>query len=274
MSSVVLSRRVADGRRRVPDERSVSRAFIVVIGVLLVILAAQIVFHLAIAPRLVVRHVEIITDGAIGLNDEALLTIADLSESPYYFDIDADAVAARLETYPLIKSATAEKVFPDKLRIRVVGRTPLAVALVEQEGGTVPVAFDEEGVVFQIGSSVEELDIPVVSGLTFPDVRLGRRIARPLTEFLADLERLRRDAPELFNLISEIKFVKKNRSGFEVILFPRDYPVRVRIGTGITEETMKRIVLILDVVARQGVDERIAEIDFRTDEVVMRMKGE
>ena len=265
MSSIALSRIIGGRSKGEGSTSTITRVFLVLIAVLVVTLIMEVVFHLIIAPRLVVRHVDIIADSTVGLDEESLLTIAELSDAPYYFDVDPQAIEAKLETYPVIK---------DTLRIQVVGRQPLAIALVEKNGNAVPVAFDEDGVVFQIGSSVERLDLPVVSGLTFADVRLGQRIARPLTDFLKDLEHLRRDAPALFNLISEVKFVKKNRSGFEVVLFPRDYPVRILIGSDISVETMKRIVLVLDVFSRQGVDDRIAEIDFRTDDVVMRMKGE
>lgn len=250
-----------------------SMAFRVIIVVLATMLAGELVFHLIVAPRLMIRQVDIVSDAELRLDDASLLAIAKLTEQPYYFSVDPVEVAERLESYASIQSARVEKAFPDTLKIRVTGRKPLAIALVEQSGRSVPVAFDREGVVFQIGTSVDEYDLPIVSGLTFADVRLGQRIARPLIGFLESLETLRISDPVLFSLISELKFVKKNRSDFEVVLFPRDYPIRVRLGSEISSDLMKRIVLVLDVFSRQGVD-NIREIDFRTDDIVMQVRGE
>jgi cell division protein FtsQ len=273
MSSLALAEtaiRRRSGRNSTPN---LTRTMVVVIAVLVFVLVVEIVFHLLVAPRLVVRNLEIVTDSTLGLDRDSLLTIAELGSDPFFFAVDVAAIASRLQSYPLIKSAAVERVFPDTLRIHVTGRKPLALALVNSGASTIPVAFDAEGVVFQIGMSVEELDLPVVSGLTFSDVRLGQRIARPLADYLRALGRLREHEPMLFSLISELEFVKKDRSGFEVVLYPKSYPVRVLLGSDIDGDMMKRVVLVLDVLSREGF-ETPGEIDFRTDEIVMRMRGE
>ena len=270
MSSVAISGRPVQNDRKIRNENPI-RFFVIVIAVLLLVLIGELVFHLVVSPRMTIKHVDFTVDPGLGLDNRALLTLTELGESPFFFGIDEGAIAARLEEYPLIRLARVEKSFPDKLKIAVWGRTPLAIALVSGSESTIPVTFDSEGVVFQIGESVAGYDLPVVSGLTFPDVRLGQRISRTLVTFLSDLERLRTDSPVLFNLISELKFVTKNRSGFEVVLFTKNYPVRIRIGSTIDSELMKRIVLVLDIVSQQ--DETFSgEIDFRTDDVVMRSK--
>jgi cell division protein FtsQ len=277
MSSIVLAGGAVGRREQTRSKPKASRFFIIAIIILSVVLVFELVFHLLVAPKMLVRNIQITSDSLLSLDDTSLLAIAELDKSIYYFDLETDAIATRLESYPLIKQARVEKAFPDTLKIYVTGRRPLGIALAAAEttgeGRFTPVAFDDDGVIFQIGSSIENFDLPIISGLTFANVRLGQRIARPLTGFLSDLQRLRSAESELFNLISEVKFVKKNQTSFEVVLFLKDYPVRVLLGTTLDADLMKRIVLVLDVFSRKGFDD-IREIDFRTEEIVMRVKGE
>ena len=268
MSSVAIAGRPIVDNRKVRNENPI-RVFVIVIAILLLVLAAELIFHLLISPRMLIKRIDVSIDGSLLLDEQSLLAIAEVGNSPYYFEIDTESIVARLESYPPIRVAQVSKSFPDKLKISVWGRTPLVLALVEGESGTIPVTFDSEGVIFQIGESVANFDLPAVSGLTFASVRLGQRIARPLATFLDDLQRIRLVEPALFNLISEIKFVTKNHSGYEVILFAKSYPARVLVGSSIDAELMKRIVLVLDVLSQQE-EQFTGEIDFRTNDIVMR----
>ena len=262
--------RRGDTKRR----QIVRRVFLTIIGALLLILILELVFHLIISPRTRVTHLKIFADRGLGLSDSEVLELAGIQGDEYFFAVDELKVAEKISEYAPIKSATVEKVFPDTIEISVYPRTPLVLSVANVSGISVPIALDEEGVVFQIGASVNDHNLPVISGLTFQEVALGHRIHRALLGVLDDLYVLRAASPSLFNLISEIKFVKKNRTSFEVLLFPRDYRVRVRIGTRIDASLLREILLVLDVFSKQGVIENLAEIDFRTDEAVARFKEE
>ena len=250
------------------------RFFYVLIGLLAFTLVIELIFHLVLSPRMRLSKVEIFTDAGITLTDAAILKLADIGGDEYFFAIDVAEVSARIEGYAPVKSAIVEKVFPNALRITLKQRSPLAICLSRVDGRTVPIALDEEGVIFQIGATVKNLDLPVLSGFTFNHVELGQRVNRRLLGFLKDLSVLEKTSPMLLSLISELKFVTKNRSTFEVLLYPRDYRTTVRIGPKISAETVKDILLVLDVFEKQEIKRDIAEIDFRTDPPVVRFKEE
>ena len=271
MSSIALLSGIY--RRENPDsKRKIKRLFLFIILGLTVILILELLFHLVISPRLTISRIEIVAGRGLDLTDAEILELAGVGSDSYFYAVDEAEVAENLMAYAPILSATVVKVFPNSMKIAVTQRRPLAICLTEVDGETVPLVLDPEGVVFQIGVSVQNLDLPVISGLTFREIELGQRIHRSLVGFLEDLDALRASSPLLFSLISEVKFVTKNRSSFEVLLYPRDYRVMIRIGTGIDADTIKEILLVLDVFKSQGVLENLAEIDFRTDSPMVRFR--
>ena len=273
MSSIALNNGSV-GRERGDRRNLYNRLLIILICSLLVILAFQILFHLVVAPRVRIRSIRVQTETAIGITDEEIIRIAGLGIDDFYFSIQTDAIEKNLEAYPLIREAEVVKVFPDTVRILLSPRRGVAVSLVSTGRLLVPVTLDDEGVVFELGTGVSDFDLPVISGLQFTDLRLGMRLPGELTAYLEDLRHLKDGSPALFDLISEYKFVKKNRSGYEVLLYPEAYPVKVRTGAGIDGDLVRSIMMILDVVTREGLSERLEEIDMRTGEVVYRVKGE
>jgi cell division protein FtsQ len=257
--------------------RSRSRArliFTILIAVLATILVIEIVFHFVISPRLKLTRVEIVADKGLPLSNEAILKLAGLDGSDSFFAVDTARIAERLTAFAPVKSVSAERIFPTSLKIAISMRKPLGISLAGVDGRTVPVMLDEDGVVFQIGASVSEFDLPALSGFTFTDVELGQRVNNALHGFLGDLMRLRDSSRTMFDLISELEFQKKERAGFEVTLYPRDYRVPVRIGSRINTEIMRKILLVLDVFTRQGSIDTIEEIDFRTDTPLVRFEEE
>jgi cell division protein FtsQ len=241
----------------------------IVLGLSLVLIG-ELCFHFLIAPRLVVEEVLIVADRPLPLTDEDILRLAGVAQKDYYFSLDTEKMEQNLASYPLIKKAEAERIFPNKVKIVLVGREPLGMTLAKPGDKTVPLVFDEEGVVFQIGNSVAEYDLPVLSGISIPSVTLGMELPAELQPLLKDLYTLRSSAPQLFRIISELKVERKKDSRVEILFYPRQYDTKIRIGDRIDETMVKYILVVLDVLARERGAE-IQELDFRTGEVVIRM---
>jgi len=273
MSSIALLNGLYNRNKTAPKMK-IRRLFLILIVVLAVILAAEIAFHFVISPRLRLNRIEILTDRGLLLSDAAIIELAGLEGDETFFGVNEEEIAEQLASYAPIKSVNAEKIFPNTLRVEIEQREPLALCLAEVDGRSVPIMVDEEGVVFQIGKTVAEYDLPALSGFTFASLELGQRINRKLLGFFEDLHQLKNSSPGMFALISELKFVKKERAGYEVLLYPRDYRVPVRLSSRINADTMRRILLVLDVFSNQGILATIEEIDFRTDTPSVRFKEE
>ncbi len=240
--------------------------------VILIILALlELGFILFISPNLVIRHIRVDCDFAI--SESEVMSIAGLGPKEYYFRINTKTIQQRLAAYPIVREARVVKVFPDTLNIVLRQRRPLALAFGTLEHRNIPVALDEEGVIFQIGESVTDWNLPVISGLIFKPL-IGLRLPRKLLPFLKALSELRQDEPQLFNIISEIKAIAVNEIEYELIFYPIGYNVRVNLGDRFDESLLKYTFMVLDVLKKQEASSDVKELDFRTGEVVYKLPSE
>ena len=74
--------------------------------------------------------------------------------------------------------------------------------------------------------------------------------------------------------ISECRIIRKDNDDFEVLMYPQNYSIPVRVGSRIDKDLFTYILLVLDVARSQGMSDYLEELDFRTDEVVYRIRGE
>jgi cell division protein FtsQ len=266
-----------NSRKKTKRKWSAKTVLWIVILALVLVALLQLVFGLFVSPYLQIQRVRVKSDFAI--SKEEILSIAGLQRKEYYFSVNSDAIRERLEAHPMVQRAVVEKIFPNKLTIELIGRSPLAISLIDAEIAAgenpknVAVAFDKDGVVFQIGKSVTDWNLPVLSGLKFRPL-LGARLPEKLSLFLTQLEEIHLDAPTIFDLISEIKLVEVGGKEIELLLYPIGYPVKVNLGGRIEAEQLKYVFMVLDVLDRQGALSNIEELDFRAPKVVYRMREE
>ena len=251
---------------------ALNRLFLLLVVLLMVILSAELAFHFYVAPKLLIRHIELNVGTDFPLSNDELVRLSGMSDPTYYYSASTAKIEANLESDPLIKSAAVQKIFPNTLRITITERAPLVLSLVNTGSVTEPVAFDADGVAVEIGGQVKILNMPIISGITIPTAKLGMRLPEPLVGFLQSLAALKTTAPGLYSLISEIRFEKRGTESFDAILYPVAYRVPVRIGGTIDENQLKYIMMVLNVVQTQGMADRLAELDFRTGQVVYKLK--
>ena len=239
---------------------------------LVMLFVVQIIFQFFIAPQLAIKKIEIHCSNSFPLSNNDILKLAELEGNLYYFSINTVQIKDKLLQHSLIKTAEVKKIFPALLYIKVAERVPLGMALVNSSGKTIPVVFDEEGVIFEIGKSVSDYKIPVISGLKFVDIRLGLKLPDELVLYLVELKKLKETTPALFEQISEIKFVNKNNLSYEVLLYPLSTKVRVRTENTINDNLIKQIFVVLDIIEKNGLESEMNELDFRSGQVVFKVK--
>jgi len=248
-----------------------NRALVILVIALCLILVGELVFHFIIAPRMTVRTVTIKSDSS--LSKEEILAIAGIEESVYYYNLDTVQMVEDLEGLAQVREAVVEKVFPDALNITLYGRAPLAMFFfTTPEGASIPLVIDDQGVVFEIGSGVSEWDLPVITGVKFQQLRVGMKLPERVRPILQDLRTLQNQEPDLFRLISELRLISKSTGVLEILLYPIQYPVRLRLSAGLDPAAMRNALIILDLLAGQEALRRVRELDMRSGEVVYRME--
>jgi len=249
--------------------RALLRNLVIAVSVILI---AQLIFKILVVPRIVLKKIQVQSE--VSLSDGDIYSLAGIDKGEYYYNIFPDEIKMRLEEYPEVRKASVEKVFPDKLQLYLYARKAVALALLNIEEKSVPVAIDNQGVVFNSGKDMESWDLPVITGIRFATLNLGAELPEALMPLLKDLKVLQSREPELFNLLSEIRVERRGERGFDLILFLHSYPIRARIGNELDGHVLTNIIMVFDVLEKQKLTEKIGEVDFRTKEIIYRLREE
>jgi cell division septal protein FtsQ len=228
-------------------------------------------------PVMTIRHITVHSD--VPLADDQVLVLSGIQGGEHWYTVSASEIEKRLAASPLVRRAQAEKVFPDTIRLTLWGRQPAALVLASANGRSFPVLVDEEGVVFKVGSTTADLDLPVVSGLAVGDMALGAQLPRSCRALFADLRALREKAPAMYAAVSEVRVVTPDSTSglspqdLELLVYLTSSPVPVRARGSVDEGLVKYALMALDLLSRQGVLKDIQELDFRGGDVVYKLSS-
>ena len=195
-----------------------------------------------------------------------------MKKSEYYFALNVNDVKNRLEKYPPIGMTHVDKIFPNTLKIKVWVRQALGCFIYKQDTSDIPLLFDENGMIFKIGQGEMGWDMPIITGLSNEDMRIGKLFPKNLMNLLDDLHGLRESNSSIFKIISEIEVIPRGQRDFEFGLYLVPYRTRLRLGKRINSADLKYALMMLDIISRQGIDSPDHEIDFRTQQIVYRFK--
>ncbi|AEF83606.1 putative cell division protein FtsQ [Treponema primitia ZAS-2] len=230
--------------------------------VLAIILAGELIWVLGITPCMPLAVIDI--SGIPELDRGTVLAQAGIGIHSSYMTVDIRGAELSLGALYQVESARVTRQFPDTVKIALEPRKAVAMALAPVNGLIEPVFFDRFGVVFKIGIDGDKpLErLPIISGLVFENPSLGMKLPSVFQKFLSDLARLNNSDPELLGTLSEIQVNRRPYDGFDLVLYPVHYPVKIRVGNELTQETLRYMLLLIDVFIKQGV--AVDEIDFRT----------
>jgi hypothetical protein len=241
------------------------------IGLCGLALVLQLAFHFVVSPRLTVRHVVVRGDSILTAEEAA--SAAGLSMGGSLLAVNTTRVRASLEGLPAVRRAAVAKELPDTLVITIEARRPLAKALVPTPEGTVPVLIDGEGLIFAAGADAAGQDLPIISGLGFVRWQPGTRLPAVLRPLLDDLRKLQTDEPALFAFISEVMVKPAGARDLDIMIYPAAYATPIRAGGRIPADLLKNAALLLDVIRRERLEDRVVEVDMRAREVVYRERS-
>jgi cell division protein FtsQ len=225
-------------------------------------------------PLTTIRHVIVHSD--LALADDQVIALSGLQSGEHWYQVSTSAMQKRLESSPLVRRASVQRVFPDSIRLTLWGRQPAALVLATADGRVIPVLVDEDGVVFKVGTSSADLDLPVVSGLTAGSTVLGSQLPLIYRALFADLRALRAKAPALCAAISEVRVVSGGGEGLspqdlELLVYLTVSPVPLLARGSVDEGLVKYALMAIDLLSRQGVLKDIQELDFRGGDVVYKL---
>lgn len=257
--------------RKEEVERNPATRFLIGVAVALgLLMGAEMLFHLLLAPRF--RITRVVVDSDLPVSDAELLRMARIRGDELFFSVDPGMVEASLEEYPAVESALVEKSFPDTLEISIARRKPVAALLTASDGGSL-LHVDSEGAIFSPVSRQGMSDLPVISGIK-EAFAPGSRLPDYVESLLSSVQELKLHRPELYRMISEYEIVSRGGMLYDVVLYPVPFQTPVRVSTSFTAEECGYIFMVLDTFRQRGVLAEIEELDFRSRNVVFTMKEE
>ncbi|MDR0669112.1 MAG: FtsQ-type POTRA domain-containing protein [Treponema sp.] len=222
------------------------------------VLVIELVWLLVISPCMPLSRIEI--TGFPELERSEILLRGGIGERSSFISVDRRAVEKNLERIKEVESVRVTKQFPGTVKILLVPRVAVAMALTVIDGRQVPVYFDRHGVAFKTGGvPYGAQSLPVLSGLPLEGDTPLSALYQPL---FAGLDRIRYADAGLLGAVSEIKVNKKPYDGFDIIMYPVHIPIRVRLESVLNEDSLRYIMLMLDVF-NSDTGRTIEEIDFR-----------
>ncbi|MDR2552449.1 MAG: FtsQ-type POTRA domain-containing protein [Treponema sp.] len=251
---------------RIPGSKKLKR----LLALVTVLLGAELIWLFGISPCMPLSRVEI--SGIPGIDRHAVLALAGIGTHSSYMTVNARGAEQALLELPAVRAARVVKGFPNRIRIVLEPRRAAAMAFVERGGRIFPALIDGDGMVFSVGREGFQEDemLPVISGLSLEGAFPGMKLPRIYSSLFFKLETLARESPELLSTVSEIRINRKNYDGFDLTLFPAHRGIKVRVGQDINEETLRYMLLMLDVLSASS--RPVEEIDFRTGTASYRIK--
>lgn len=178
-----------------------------------------------------------------------------------WFDFNVREAVRVLSAVEGIESVKARKVFPNKIYIDITEREGVALIFLQNDGESVPYEIDAKGMLFKVGNTKHLSYLPIVSGIPLETVGNFLRVEgkfRPLVNQIASVSRKH---AKYFSLISEILVLPKEYGNYELELFPYTAKIRVLMDRSLSEEALKNLMIVLDVVTK--LDKDVSEVDLR-----------
>ena len=224
--------------------------------VTMVFLAVEVVWLLGIGPFRPFTSLDIV--GAENITKEEILVRAGFTADLTFVSADVNAMEEALAGIVSIESVRVFKHLPGRLQIIIQERRPVACAFVNLNGRTVPVLIDSQGVIYRIGGTKKNEclsdTLPVISGLEISAPYLGEKLPGMYIPLLEDIEQLRDSNPNLLKMISEIKINQKSFGNFDLILYPINKKIKVRLSE-LNEDRLQYNLVFIDLLPDEsGID--------------------
>lgn len=208
---------------------------------------------------------------SLSSRDAVSLALAPLS-SASWSRFDTEKAVALLSSVSCIESVSVDKQFPDKVFVSVKERRPVARTILSVNGRSKPVQIDENCVLFnmQPDSAVQDNSIPLISGLPVDALQEGMRLPAKYRVLMEQIAAIRKLPQRYFAAISEIQVVPKEYGNYELALYPTQAKVRVLTDRSLTEDALKYMMVVLDVV--NSIEPDVVEVDLRYDSLSYRCR--
>ncbi len=249
----------------VSEVKSKDKKFLILRICLYVILAVMVIYvvlNMLVIPSL--ADVRIQFKGAKTVTAQQLNAKFQEMESTTWMKFDSEKAATLFGSIPDVESVTIDKHFPDMVVVTIKEREIVAKTIVEIGGRSMNMEIDRNGVIFASNNKSCESDssVPLVTGIPFVEVQNGVRMPETYRDLMEKIRNIRSLSSNYFASLSEIQVVSKDYGGYELVLFPLHSKVRVLADQNLNEDTLKYMMVALDIVNSIQPDANMIDIRY------------
>lgn len=191
-------------------------------------------------------------------SQKEVLEMSGLAVGMYPFDFSVRAASREIEKNPNVKRASVERVFPDKVVIKVVERQPVALL-----HGRKNFLIDEEGVVLPMRNPVSPT-LVAITGAQLSEEEVGQKLQAEAVAKMLGLMReyMKSDLP------LSLEFAKIDISNPRNLVVVTRQNLKVYFGDGDFARKLAKLTRVLSDLERRG--KGAVVVDLRYKDVVVQ----
>jgi cell division protein FtsQ len=207
-------------------------------------------------------------EGNTLLSDTEVASMVQSGVSKGVLNADLKQIQKNLETYPLIRSAQVVRLLPDRLRVVLVERTPVAVVRLANESNA---CVDEDGAIFgDLNTWRAPIMPPVIRGMAESGERMQEINKQWIQLYRQLLEELDQTEPRLSSRVSEVIFdagqgvrlVLENK-GIIVLLGREDFRKRLNAALDVIDAVERKDVQSINVLRLADADRLLSGVPIK-----------
>ena len=230
--------------------------------IIISIILLDIIFIIFISPYFLIRYISFNDD--IHISKEDILSISGIKPNTYYYDADVDIYKKNIMRDLRVKSAKVQLQFPNTIKINIEIRVPIATAYENIDGNFIYYFISSDGVILE---KCKDLiyDLPIISGLNLNGSEVGDFLEDGMLDIVKNLNYVKINQNTLYNLISEISFLKLNFYDYKILLYIKNIYNKVLITSDMDLISVMYKVFMISDLLRGKTD----TIDLRSGDIIL-----
>ena len=226
------------------------RFFLLCLGFITLSIICVCVYQILLSsPLLLVTRIQVI--GCQQLDPQTVIQQAGIPSDINILVLDLNDVSYKLTKHPWVAEALVSREIPDRIRIEIKERQP--VALVK---GRQFYLMDQQGICFTRAAVSKHRGLPIITGLNLETLGPGCKLPQEFTALFKDLYRESHMSLP-WRMISEINW--NDRSGLSI--FTVKGGIRVDLGSSKYGPKIARLKKVLSYLEERGIHTHLQRID-------------
>lgn len=222
----------------------------------------EIIFIIFISPYFLIRYISFNDD--IHISKEDILSISGIKPNTYYYNADVDTYKKNIMRDLRVKNAKVQLKFPNTISINIERRVPIVTAYDNVDGNFIYYFISSDGVILEKSKDLI-YDLPIISGLNLNSIEAGDFLEDGMLAIVKNLNYVKINQITLYNLISEISFLKLNFYDYRIILYIKNIYNKILITSDMNLiSVMYKVFMISDLL--RG---RSDTIDLRSGDIIL-----